>query len=98
MCLIDCGTKVSQVDDNDLSKDLDATLRKLQTSPLDKKLKRKLRASREPETKHNVRDFKENVLFVGYLSKGSLLVMEKPWSQVVRTLDAPPVHRHIYGT
>lgn len=40
----------------------------------------------------------EPVLFVGHLSKGSLFVMEKPWSQVVTTFDALPVHRHIYGT
>ncbi|KAK1405628.1 putative U3 small nucleolar RNA-associated protein 4 [Heracleum sosnowskyi] len=103
MCLIDFGTPVYQVDDHDIVKDLDATMWKLESSPLNKKLLKRKKSS-DLETKQNGRKdfrfsrFKEPVLFVGHLSKGSLFVMEKPWSQVVTTFDAPPVHKHIYGT
>lgn len=103
MCLIDFGSPVKQGDDHVLVNDLDATMRKLRSSPMNKKLKRKLKGS-DLETKQIGRKnfefcaFKEPVLFVGHLSKGSLFVMEKPWRQVVTTFDAPPVHRHIYGT
>ena len=64
-----------------------------------KKLKRK-----SIETKNGIRKnfefctFREPVLFIGHLSKGSVLVIEKPWMQVVKGFDAQPVHRHIYGT
>lgn len=102
MCEIDFRTPV-------IVKDLDAPVRKLPSSHLKKELKRKLEGSDfekkvEKKTKQNGKEdfeitpFDEPVLFVGHLSKGSLFVMEKPWSQVVTTFDAPPVHRHIYGT
>ena len=64
-----------------------------------KKLKRK-----SLKTKNGIRKnfefctFREPVLFIGHLSKGSVLVIEKPWMQVVKGFDAQPVHRHIYGT
>jgi U3 small nucleolar RNA-associated protein 4 len=38
------------------------------------------------------------VLFVGHLSKNSILVIEKPWMDVVKSLDNQPVDRHIFGT
>ncbi|CAN6450079.1 unnamed protein product [Victoria cruziana] len=41
--------------------------------------------------------FKNPVFFVGHLSDGSLITVEKPWMEVVQTLGAP-VHRHIYGS
>ncbi|XP_010556470.1 PREDICTED: U3 small nucleolar RNA-associated protein 4 [Tarenaya hassleriana] len=37
------------------------------------------------------------ILFVGHLSKNSVLVVEKPWMKVVKSLDTKPLHRHIYG-
>ncbi|MQM05672.1 hypothetical protein Taro_038481 [Colocasia esculenta] len=36
-------------------------------------------------------------LFVGHMSEHSLLVLDKPWMNVIQTFDAP-VHRHIFGT
>ncbi|XP_073525687.1 uncharacterized protein [Phyllobates terribilis] len=42
--------------------------------------------------------FSNPVLFVGHLSATSMVVVEKPWKEVVRGLEAAPVHRHIYGT
>lgn len=41
---------------------------------------------------------KHPVLFVGHLSKNSVLVIEKPWMDVVKSLDTQPVDRHIFGT
>ncbi|WOG86406.1 hypothetical protein DCAR_0205610 [Daucus carota subsp. sativus] len=90
-------------------KDLDAPVRKLPSSPSKKELKRKLKGCDfekkvEKKTKNNGKEdfeitpFDEPVLFAGLLSKGSLFVMEKPWSRVITKFDAPPVHRHIYGT
>ncbi|XP_026389623.1 WD repeat-containing protein PCN-like [Papaver somniferum] len=54
---------------------------------------------RESQMKNfNFSLFKDPALFVGHLSESSLLVIEKPWREVVQTFEAPPVHRHIYGT
>ncbi|KAK6116037.1 hypothetical protein DH2020_008306 [Rehmannia glutinosa] len=64
-------------------------------------LKRKLQ---ELETKQSDRKnfefcaFRDPVLFVEHLSKNSLLVIDKPWIQVVDTFDTQPVHRHVFGT
>ncbi|KAL8092358.1 WD repeat-containing protein PCN-like isoform X2 [Apium graveolens] len=102
MCEINFGAPV-------IVKDLDASVRKLPSSHLKKERKRKLEGCDfekkvEKKTKHSGKEdfeitpFDKPVLFVGHLSKGSLFVMGKPWSQVVTTFDAPPVHRHIYGT
>lgn len=103
MCEIDFGSPVCQVDDHDIIVDLDAAMGKLSGSPLNKKIKRKLKGydlkiKQNGKKNFEFRFFKNPVLFVGHLSKDSLFVMEKPWSQVVATFDAPPVHRHIYGT
>lgn len=99
MCLIDFGMPIDRDDDTDLVNNQDLALRKLQIG----KLKRKSKGH-ELETKSNGRKnfdfcaFRDPVLFVGHLSKNSLLIIDKPWIQVVNTLEAPPVHRHIYGT
>lgn len=64
-----------------------------------KKRKRKLIESKHARRKNfEFCEFREPVLFVGHLSESSLLVIEKPWMQVVKAFDAQPVHRHIYGT
>jgi U3 small nucleolar RNA-associated protein 4 len=41
--------------------------------------------------------FKDPVLFVGHVSKNSIVVVEKPWLEAVKQLP-PPVDRHRYGT
>ncbi|KAL1187589.1 WD repeat-containing protein PCN [Cardamine amara subsp. amara] len=41
---------------------------------------------------------KHPVLYLRHLSKSAILVIEKPWMEVVKSLDSQPVHRHIYGT
>ncbi|KAL3505112.1 hypothetical protein ACH5RR_034953 [Cinchona calisaya] len=99
MCLIDFGMPIDGDDDNDFTNGQDPSLRKLQIG----KLKRKLKGH-ELETKQygwknfDLCAFRDPVLFVGHLSKNSLLIIDKPWMQVAKSLDAPPVHRHIYGT
>nr|KAJ0225452.1 hypothetical protein LSAT_V11C100000180 [Lactuca sativa] len=91
MCLIDFGMPVGCDEDPD---EKAITLKK-------KLLKRKLH---ELEGKKGGRKnfefcaFREPVLYVGHLSKGSVLVVDKPWLEVVNNFDAQPVHRHIYGT
>ncbi|KAM7516977.1 hypothetical protein LguiA_006560 [Lonicera macranthoides] len=103
MCSIDFGMPVDWSDDHDLVHGRDSALKKLQNSPINGKLKRKLKGH-ELETRINSRKnfefcaFRNPVLFVGHLTKSSALIIDKPWMQVVKTLDAPPVHRHIYGT
>lgn len=103
MCFIDFGMPVGRDEDQEKVNGHDSTLKKLM-SPLSGKLKRKLIRHHEYESKNGGRKnfefcaFREPVLYVGHLSKGSVLVIDKPWLQVVKTFDAQPVHRHIYGT
>ncbi|KAI7999280.1 WD repeat-containing protein PCN [Camellia lanceoleosa] len=103
MCLIDFGLPVDRDDDNDLANGHDLVLKKLQNSPINGRLKWKYKGHKL-DTKHNGRKnfefcaFRDPVLFVGHLSKKSVLIVDKPWTEVVKTFDAPPVHRHIYGT
>ncbi|XP_058191471.1 WD repeat-containing protein PCN-like [Rhododendron vialii] len=104
MCLIDFGLPVDRDDDNDLVNGHEATFKKLRNSPMNGKLKRTLKRN-ALDMKHNDKrnfefvDFREGpVLFVGHLSKNSVLIIYKRWMEVVKTLDTAPVHRHIYGT
>ncbi|XP_073019632.1 WD repeat-containing protein PCN-like isoform X1 [Primulina eburnea] len=99
MCLIDFGLPVDRDDDVEFANDQGLT-RKLHSNGV---LKHK-RKVHELETKHGGRKnfeicpFRDPVLFVEHLSKNSLLVIDKPWIQVVKTFDTQPVHRHIFGT
>lgn len=104
MCLIDFGLPVGDDDDTDLANGQDLALKKLHnSSPANGTLKRKLKGN-DLDLKQNGRKnfefcaFRDPVLFVGHLSKTSTLIIDKPWIQVVKTLDAPPVHRRIFGT
>ncbi|KAI3760715.1 hypothetical protein L1987_51114 [Smallanthus sonchifolius] len=102
MCIIDIGMPVGQDEDNEKANGHDSPLKEFY-SPMSGKLKRKL-LGHGYESKNGGRKnfefcaFREPVLYVGHLSKGSVLVIDKPWLQVVKTFDAQPVHRHIYGT
>ena len=42
--------------------------------------------------------FRDPVLFIGHLSDSSIFIIDKPWMEVVRNFEAPPIHRHIFGT
>ncbi|KAI3806646.1 hypothetical protein L1987_22558 [Smallanthus sonchifolius] len=91
MCFIDFGMPVDGDDDHEhVEMNDSSTLKKLKRKSIEtKKVSRK---------NFEFCEFREPVLFVGHLSKGSVLVIEKPWMQVVKAFDAQPVHRHIYGT
>ncbi|MCD7470106.1 hypothetical protein HAX54_009687 [Datura stramonium] len=104
MCLIDFGLPVGDDDDSDLANAQDLALKKLHnSSPANGTLKRKLKGN-DLDLKQNGRKnfefcaFRDPVLFVGHLSRTSTLIIDKPWIQVVKTLDAPPIHRRIFGT
>ncbi|KAL8126986.1 WD repeat-containing protein PCN-like [Apium graveolens] len=104
MCLIDFGLPVVRDDDLELVNcHAPPPLSKSQSSSANGRLKRKLKG-RDIESKHAGRKnieicgFRDPVLFVGHISKGSLLIIDKQWMEVVKTLDAPPLHRYIYGT
>ncbi|KAL5844677.1 hypothetical protein ACOSQ3_010733 [Xanthoceras sorbifolium] len=102
MCSIDFGMPVERDDDSDLVNGQGNTLRKLTSSPMNGRPKRKW-IDCQIEAKLNSRKnfeffaFRDPVLFIGHLSKNSVLIMDKPWMEVVKTFDAP-VHRHIFGT
>lgn len=91
-------------DENELVNGQHTALRNLQSTPIIKgRLKRILRDG-QTETRLSGRknfeffSFRNPVLFIGHLSKNSLLIIDKPWMEVVKTFGTSPVHRHIFGT
>lgn len=94
-------------DEADIAHVQDLASKKLHSSlmngSVNASLKRKSKGS-DLEMKQNSRknfefhSFRDPVLFVGHLSKTSTLIIDKPWIQVVKSLDTAPVHRHIFGT
>ncbi|KAJ6878606.1 transducin family protein-like 1 [Populus alba x Populus x berolinensis] len=101
MCLIDFGMPVDREEDSDLVNSQHSPLKKLQTTTMNGGLKRRLKEY-QPETKlrknFEILAFRDPVLFIGHLSENSILIMDKPWMDVVKTFDTQPVHRHIFGT
>ncbi|KAL2895013.1 WD repeat-containing protein PCN [Bienertia sinuspersici] len=106
MCTIDFGLPVERDDSSDMVttdmlNGLDSVSKKLLNS--NGRLKRKLQ---QPDMyiklygKRNFEfcQFRHPVLFVGHLSKSSLIVVDKPWLEVVKSFNSQPIHRHIYGT
>lgn len=81
--------------------DLESALKKLNHPPINGKLKRKLKDERVTNflAKKNFEftTFSDPVLFVGHLSKNSLLLVDKPWLDIVKSFGTQPVHRHIFG-
>ncbi|KAK1288627.1 hypothetical protein QJS10_CPB19g01186 [Acorus calamus] len=101
MCLIDFGLPVDE-DDKVLTNGFDTILEKNCYDSNIAKLKRKwkdISQNHKPKSRKNFEfyAFKDPVLFVGHLSNKALLIIDKPWLDVVRTFE-PPVHRHIFGT
>ncbi|KAJ6675948.1 WD REPEAT-CONTAINING PROTEIN PCN [Salix viminalis] len=101
MCLIDFGMPVDREEDSDLVNIQHSPLKKLQTTTMNGGLKRRLKEY-QAETKlrknFEILAFRDPVLFIGHLSENSILIMDKPWMDVVKTFEAQPVHRHIFGT
>ncbi|KFK32171.1 hypothetical protein AALP_AA6G206900 [Arabis alpina] len=108
-CLIDFGKPVEEDEENDLpnaslSKTLEGKLVNMGLK-LGKGITRKRRLdeyqlkSKSNERKNfEILPSKHPVLFVGHLSTNSIIVIEKPWMDVVKSLDTQPVDRHIFGT
>lgn len=103
MCLIDFRMSVDQDEEYVMISGQDSTVKSLRGTPMNGKLKRKLIDCQAEGRLHGRKNFeifpfRDPVLHIGHLSKTSLLIIEKPWLEVAKTFDAPPVHRHIYGT
>ncbi|XP_022941038.1 U3 small nucleolar RNA-associated protein 4-like isoform X1 [Cucurbita moschata] len=99
MCLIDFKMSVDQDDEYVMISGQDSMVKSLRGTPVNAKLKRKLRDCQTDGRKNfEIFPFRDPVLLIGHLSKTSVLIIEKPWLEVANTFDAPPVHRHIYGT
>ncbi|KDP35722.1 hypothetical protein JCGZ_10494 [Jatropha curcas] len=101
MCLINFGMPVDREEDSDIINCQFSPSKKLQNNLINGRLKRRLKEC-EIDTKHRKTfeflAFRDPVLFIGNLCENSILIIDKPWMDVIRTFEAPPVHRHIYGT
>ncbi|KAJ4764658.1 U3 small nucleolar RNA-associated protein 4 [Rhynchospora pubera] len=105
MCFIDFSVPV--VPDKDEITNLELSLDKFGTTKPGKvKLERKRRrnnlnideGSRQCKKNFDFCAFEHPVLFVSHLPEGSLFILEKRWMDVVKTCEALPVDRHVYGT
>ncbi|XP_019084008.1 PREDICTED: U3 small nucleolar RNA-associated protein 4 isoform X2 [Camelina sativa] len=108
-CLIDFGKPVEEDEENglpngNLSKTLEGKLvnmglKKGKGTNRKRRLEEYQLEGKSNEKKNfEILPSKHPVLFVGHLSKNSILVIEKPWMDVVKSLDTQPVDRHIFGT
>ncbi|KAM5565900.1 WD repeat-containing protein PCN [Rosa sericea] len=100
MCLIDFGMPVDRDDESDMINGQDPALRNLQSNG---KLKRKWTDSQTKSKLFGRKNFEfipfgDPVLFIGHLSKSSVLKIYKPWMEVVRNFDSAPVDKHTFGT
>lgn len=99
-CWIDFGMPVDQEDESGMINGQDTVVRNLEGTPVSGRLKRKLLDYQTKIGRKNFEFFNcgAPILFVGHLSQNSVLVMEKQWKEVIKTFEAPPVDRHIFGT
>ncbi|KAK4748340.1 hypothetical protein SAY87_014926 [Trapa incisa] len=105
MCMIDFGLPVDQDDQQDFMDNKDLALRKIQYPKANGKRRH---SDRTFELINNAKvcnrknfeffAFRDPVLFIGHFSKGSLLIIDKPWVEVITKMELAPVHRHIFGT
>lgn len=105
MCVIDFGLPVDREEEFDFKEEKDLALKKIQYPHVNGKRKR---SDRSCELINNAKvssrknfeffAFRDPVLFIGHLSKGSVLIVDKPWSEVIAKMELAPVHRHIFGT
>ncbi|XP_058725108.1 WD repeat-containing protein PCN-like [Vicia villosa] len=106
MCLIDFGLPVNQ-DEGEKLHTQDSIVK---SSPkINGKKRTKFRKNFDnvevlPLEKKNFDNFevlpleKDRVLYLSHISNSLFFMIEKPWSDVVNSLEVQPVHRHIYGT
>ncbi|KAK8681430.1 hypothetical protein V6N13_053834 [Hibiscus sabdariffa] len=96
MCSIDLGKPVDEDCESEL---VNGALLKFQGSLTNMKWKHWLKENRQSrKSNFDVVAFRDPVLFVGHLSKHSILIIDKPWMEVVKSFDSAPVQRHIFGT
>ncbi|KAM7278274.1 hypothetical protein ACFE04_005408 [Oxalis oulophora] len=97
MCLIDFSKPVDRDDESDTVYVDDSVLEKIQNTWANGKMKRKFEEyKKESKLKTNKNfefvEFRDPVLFIGHLSDNSVLVMDKPWRDVIKKFDAAPVY------
>ncbi|KAJ4879834.1 transducin family protein / WD-40 repeat family protein [Raphanus sativus] len=102
-CLIEFGKPMEQGEEMDLSERVEDRVADIGLKKLGNGTRRKRRFEEyQKESKRNEREevetSKHPVLYLKHLSKNAILVVEKPWMEVIKSLDSQPVHRHIYGT
>ncbi|PKI33415.1 hypothetical protein CRG98_046200, partial [Punica granatum] len=102
MCVIDFGLPVDREEDYDFKDDKDLALMKLQYPHVNGKRKHRheLINNAKVSNRKNFEffGFRDPVLFIGHLSKGSVLIVDQPWLEVIKKMESAPVHRHIFGT
>ncbi|KAJ8762591.1 hypothetical protein K2173_008030 [Erythroxylum novogranatense] len=101
ICLIDFGMPMDRVEDGDPICSGRSPVKKLQSNPINGKFKRRLKhCQMDAKYKRNFEfvGFRDPVLFIGHLSENSILIIDKPRMDVVKTFEAPHVHRHVFGT
>ncbi|KAL6578472.1 hypothetical protein OROMI_010800 [Orobanche minor] len=96
MCLIDFGMPVDKDADADQAKGQGQPTKLNSNGVLKRKLQ-ELEAKQGGRKNFEFCAFRDPVLFLEYLSKNSLLVIDKQWIRVLDTLDTRPVHRHVFG-
>lgn len=107
--MIDFGKPVEEDEENDfpngnLSKTLEGKLVNMGLKLGKGKTRKRWLDEYQLKSKSNERKnfeilpSKHPVLFVGHLSANSVIVIEKPWMDVVKSLDTQPVDRHIFGS
>ncbi|KAH9301389.1 hypothetical protein KI387_012972, partial [Taxus chinensis] len=104
MCLIDFGKPVSQ-DDNDLSNGESLILQKLDKAKNDlangngkpKSGKLKHKPLIFSDKNFVILPFRYPVHFLAHLSEDSIVIVEKPWGDVLQKFKAP-VYRHVFRT
>lgn len=92
---------MDQEDESGMINVQDSAVRNLEGTPVSGRLKRKLKDYQTKLLGRKNFDFvslRDPVLFIGHLPKSSILIIDKPWVEVIKTFEAPPVHRHIFGT
>ncbi|CAN1190353.1 WD repeat-containing protein PCN [Linum perenne] len=100
MCVIDFGMPVDLGEDVDMVNVPGSPLGSLKTPAIINNNSSRKRRLKDYHQKKNLEflAFRDPVLFVGHVSENSVLILDKPWVDVVTSLEAAPVHRHIYGT
>lgn len=103
MCWIDFGKPIDPDDESGMPNGQNPTSMNLHSNSIKKILKRKLTDSETESRLMAMKNFDfiwfpSPALFLGHLSNSSLLMIDKPWMEVVKSLDSAPVHKHVYGT